>query len=74
MRRTPCKCTGIRVDKCKCKVVGTSYRGNESGSVVLLTQSNSLCRLLNLKDKAKPNIIVRILENVYETCAGYNLR
>ncbi|XP_075991428.1 uncharacterized protein LOC142986710 [Anticarsia gemmatalis] len=74
----PCKCSGFRVDKCNCKVLGTGYLCQSDGGVTLLTHSKSLCSLLELKSTnktdTKHNILVRIIEAFYERCAAYNLR
>uniref|UniRef100_A0A2A4JMT2 Uncharacterized protein n=1 Tax=Heliothis virescens TaxID=7102 RepID=A0A2A4JMT2_HELVI len=68
----PCMGTGFSLDKCKCKVLRTGYR--DSDSVVLLAKSDSLCRLLDLRERTKTNLVVGLVENMYDSCAGYNLR
>nr|XP_021194549.2 uncharacterized protein LOC110379264 [Helicoverpa armigera] len=73
MSRTPCMGTGFRVEKCKCKVIRAGHRTEDTDSIVLL-ESNSLCRLLDLNKRTKTNPVVGLVENVYDSCAGYNLR
>lgn len=73
MDTLPCQCAGLRINKCRCKVLHTGYRCDESGSYLVLAKSRSLDRYLNLGEK-NPNVVLRFIENFYEQCAGYNLR
>ncbi|KAL0902088.1 hypothetical protein ABMA27_000041 [Loxostege sticticalis] len=72
----PCRCSGIRYDKCSCRLVGTTFQvpnGADSSRVMILAQNESACCVHSL-EKPRRNLFIRVFEFVYERCAGYNLR
>ncbi|KAJ0183980.1 hypothetical protein K1T71_000403 [Dendrolimus kikuchii] len=69
----PCRCAGVNLNKCKCKIFGYPVKKYDDSNVVLLTNSESFCCSRN-STGVQRNMFVRIAECVYEKCAGYNLR
>ncbi|XP_028163719.1 uncharacterized protein LOC114355208 [Ostrinia furnacalis] len=70
----PCKCSGVRYDKCKCRFLGTGFQmpNGANSRVMILAQKESSCCIHS--SRPKRNIFIRVFECVYERCAGYNLR
>lgn len=56
---------------CSCKVFGYLSSKNKTQNVVLVEEDPGSCAVRN---KAKINFFMRLLEPIYDKCAGYNLR
>lgn len=71
--KMPCRCTGVRRDKCKC-VLETAYplRVNTSNIILVGHSTDNTNELY--KKQSNRSIALRILEGLYEKCAEYNLR
>ncbi|CAH0401764.1 unnamed protein product [Chilo suppressalis] len=69
----PCKCSGYRLEKCRCKLVGPGFPVSPmDGRLMILTQKDS--GYFKPARPAKRSFAVRAIEHFYEKCAGYNLR
>ncbi|XP_030020794.2 uncharacterized protein LOC115440567 [Manduca sexta] len=66
----PCRCTGVKLNKCKC-VLDTVYPLRSEGSNLVLVRNDSDCLQHRL---ARRGILYRLLECMYGKCAEYNLR
>lgn len=70
-----CICSELRSNFNKHELGTKDLPDTAVGCVRLLSPSNSLSRLLNSKrSMMRHSFIFRIMENLYEKCATYNLK
>ncbi|XP_052751470.1 uncharacterized protein LOC128200825 [Galleria mellonella] len=69
-----CKCSGVRYEKCKCGSLGPGYPiAHSGGGTFVLLAKDSAC-YMRPTTSSKRSLLTRFVENLYDKCAGYNLR